>query len=58
MSRCHNVRKPRSKCEMETRLLEAEEKNQQFSEQTNDALTVSMNRCMRGFVLWQVKTHE
>ncbi|OAE30460.1 hypothetical protein AXG93_942s1030 [Marchantia polymorpha subsp. ruderalis] len=45
-------------CEMETRLSEAKEKNRQLSEQTNDALAVKVNRCLRGFVSWQIETHK
>lgn len=33
-------------CKMETRLSQAEEKIRQLSKQTNDALTVRVNRCL------------
>ncbi|OAE19727.1 hypothetical protein AXG93_2958s1010 [Marchantia polymorpha subsp. ruderalis] len=45
-------------CEVETRLTEAEEKNRQLSEETRDALTARVNRCLRGYVLWQIESHN
>ncbi|OAE30685.1 hypothetical protein AXG93_3991s1000 [Marchantia polymorpha subsp. ruderalis] len=45
-------------CEVEAKLMEAEGKNRQLSEETRDALTVRMKRCLRGYVLWQIESHN
>lgn len=43
-------------CEMKARLIEAEGKNRQLSEEACDTLTSRVNQCLRGYVLWQVET--
>ncbi|OAE18951.1 hypothetical protein AXG93_1976s1580 [Marchantia polymorpha subsp. ruderalis] len=42
--------------EVEAKLLEVEEKNRQLAEQTNNALTDTVNRCLRGIVIWHIET--
>lgn len=43
---------------VEAKLLKVEERNRQLAEQTNDALTKKVNRCLRGFVIWQTETQK
>ncbi|OAE31001.1 hypothetical protein AXG93_1502s1010 [Marchantia polymorpha subsp. ruderalis] len=43
---------------MNTRLTEAKGKNWKLSEQTRDALTVRMNRCLLEYILWQIEAHN
>ncbi|OAE18943.1 hypothetical protein AXG93_1976s1500 [Marchantia polymorpha subsp. ruderalis] len=45
-------------CELEARLTEAEGKNRHLSEETREALTARVERCLRGYVLWQIKSHN
>lgn len=45
-------------CEVEAKLTEAKGKNRQLSEETRDALTARVERCLRGYVLWQIKFHN
>ncbi|OAE29707.1 hypothetical protein AXG93_3884s1000 [Marchantia polymorpha subsp. ruderalis] len=45
-------------CEVEAKLAEAEGKNRQFSEETREALTARVERCLRGYVLWQIESHN
>ncbi|OAE20310.1 hypothetical protein AXG93_1084s1020 [Marchantia polymorpha subsp. ruderalis] len=62
-AKCNEMRSQRSLAEellseMEVKLSEAEEKNRQLAEQTNNALTEKVNRCLCKFVLWQVETQK
>lgn len=43
---------------MEAKLLEVVEKNQQLARHTNEALTEKVNRCLCGFVIWQIETQK
>ncbi|OAE21702.1 hypothetical protein AXG93_1275s1130 [Marchantia polymorpha subsp. ruderalis] len=45
-------------CEVGTRLTEAEGMNRQLPEQTRDALTAKAELCLRGYVLWQIESHN
>lgn len=60
---CNEMRSQQSMAEkqfseMEVKLSEVEEKNQQLAEQTNDNLTQKVNRCLCGFVIWQITTQK
>lgn len=45
-------------CEVEAKLMEAEGKNQPLSKETREALTARVERCLRGYTLWQIKSHN
>ncbi|OAE23090.1 hypothetical protein AXG93_2590s1000 [Marchantia polymorpha subsp. ruderalis] len=62
-AQCSKQRTQRSQAEgqlyeVETKLTEAEGKNLQLFEETRDALTARVERCLRGYVLWQIKSHN
>lgn len=39
-------------------MTEAEGKNWQLSEVTHDVLTARVKRCLRGYILWQIESHN
>ncbi|OAE18895.1 hypothetical protein AXG93_2795s1030 [Marchantia polymorpha subsp. ruderalis] len=60
---CNEMRSQQSAVEeqlimVEAKLLEVEEKNRQLAVQTNEALTKKVNRCLRGYLVWQIKTQK
>ncbi|OAE29114.1 hypothetical protein AXG93_3241s1110 [Marchantia polymorpha subsp. ruderalis] len=62
-AQCGELRTQRSQaeeqlCEVEAKLTEAEGKNWQLLEETRDALTTRVERCLRGYVLWQIESHN
>ncbi|OAE21824.1 hypothetical protein AXG93_1855s1050 [Marchantia polymorpha subsp. ruderalis] len=62
-TQCGELRTQRSQakeqlCEVEAKLTEAEGKNRQLSEETREGLTVQVERCFRGYALWQIKSHN
>ncbi|OAE35953.1 hypothetical protein AXG93_4303s1050 [Marchantia polymorpha subsp. ruderalis] len=62
-TQCGEFRTQRSQaeeqlCEVEAKLTKAEVKNRQLSEETREALTARVERCLRGYVLWQIESHN
>ncbi|OAE35514.1 hypothetical protein AXG93_2987s1010 [Marchantia polymorpha subsp. ruderalis] len=58
---CNEMRSQRSAVEKqliaaEAKLLEVEEKNRQLARHTDKALTKKVNRCLCGYVVWQIET--
>lgn len=43
---------------MEAKLTEAEGKNRQLSKETREALTTRVERCLCGYMLWQIESHN
>lgn len=62
-AQCGELRTQRSQakeqlCEVEAKLTEAEGKIRQLSGETSEALTARVERCVRGYTLWQIKSHK
>ncbi|OAE33887.1 hypothetical protein AXG93_3037s1100 [Marchantia polymorpha subsp. ruderalis] len=62
-AQCGELRTQRSQaeeklCDVEAKLTEAEWKNRELLEETRHVLIARVERCLRGYVLWQIKSQR
>ncbi|OAE20095.1 hypothetical protein AXG93_2611s1020 [Marchantia polymorpha subsp. ruderalis] len=62
-AQCGELRTQRSQveeqlCKVEVKLTEAKGKIRQLSGETSEALTARVERCLCGYTLWQIKSHN